>query len=213
MRSGSTLLKALIATRPDCSHLPETSFLDYSSVICNERIIVLKKPAGYDDFDYPHLAQMGVKKIVLIRNPYDTVYSLLQMFVSREKTNSNCNNVLYLISYWYMVYNNIVEKKILESDNTLLVRYEDIIDQPIAETARIFKFIRTEYPEGTDTYIPPVDYEWGWGKDDGGNVIKTLRVQKSVKKRTDKGLLEFINTNSEIQQLLQFYGYKDTIFE
>lgn len=213
MRSGSTLLKALIATRSDCSHLPETSFNDLDSVISDKKIIILKKPAAHRDFDYPVLEKTDAKKIILIRNPYDTVQSLLEMFISRNEVNSSCNNIQYLISYWYMVYNNIIEKKLLETDNTFLVRYEDLINEPVVETTKIFKFIGSDFTEGIDTYNPPEDYKWEWGKDDGGAVIKTLQVQKSVKKRTNIELLEFVNTNIDIQCVLNYFGYKTTIFE
>ena len=76
MRAGSTLLKALIATRPDCSDLPETSFQHYNIIKSDKRITVLKKPAGYNDFDYPVLGDIHSKDIIMIRKPYDTVCSI-----------------------------------------------------------------------------------------------------------------------------------------
>ena len=207
MRAGSTWLKALIATRPDCSDLPETSFLNYNIIKSDKRITVLKKPAGYNDFDYPVLGDIYSKDIIMIRNPYDTVCSIKQMYISRNQKNPIKDNDQYFISYWYMVYNNIIEKRILEKPNTLLVRYEDLINEPVNETERIFKFIGTDFPTGTDTYSVPAEYNWQWGKDDGGEVLKTLRVQKQTNEIINKDLLAFINNSPEIKTTLTYFGY------
>ena len=208
MRSGSTLLKALIATRPDCSDFPETPFADYNIVESDKRIIVLKKPPGFENIEYPELPAIEAKKIILIRNPHDTVRSLKQVFISRNKTDSVFNDKEFLISYWYMVYSNIIKKKIMEDGNSMVVRYEDLITNPKEETSRVFKFIGTDFPEGTDTYSVPNNYNWEWRKDDGGDVIKTLQVQKSNKEGLiDKELVAFIQSDKDIQFVLNYFGY------
>jgi len=210
MRSGSTLLKALIATRPDCSDLPETPFENYDSVESDKKIIVIKKPAGYHDFEYPDLNDLKAKKIILIRNPYDTVCSLQKMNMATMQKNSQINDPVYLFSYWYMVYNNIIEKQLLKTDNTLLLRYEDLIKDPIKETSNVFKFIGTNFQTGTETYSTPINYNWQWRKDDGGEVIKTLNVQKTPKNHINQDLLSFINNSPKIQFVLSYFGYEKT---
>lgn len=211
MRSGSTLLKALIATRPDCTDLPETSFRDFTSVQSYKKIIVLKKPAGYGNLEYPTFEPVpNLKKIVLIRHPYDVVCSLRNMNIVRNQAEYAFNSLEYLISYWYMVYSNVVEKGILESDDTLLVRYEDLVRNPIEQSARVFDFIGTACPEGTDTYSAPANYNWEWRMDDGGEVIKTLKVQCPQREEVDEGLMDFIDNSEEIQALLSCYGYETT---
>ena len=207
MRSGSTLLKALIATRPDCSDLPETAFQNLDVIESDKRIIVLKKPAGYDEFSYPKIDSIDAKKIVLIRNPYDTVCSLMNMNVIRNQANSVFNNNLYLIAYWHMVYSNVIKKQILKGNNTLLVRYEELVENPIEESARVFRFIGTDFKEGTESYSAPVNYNWTWRKDDGGDVIKTLKVRKPPIKQLNNNLLAFIESSPEIRSVLTYFGY------
>lgn len=212
MRSGSTLLKALIATRPDCSDLPETPFTDYNIIESDKRIIVLKKPPGFDNIEYPVLPEIEAKKIILIRNPHDTVRSLQQAFVSRNKTNSVFNDREFLISHWYMVYNNIIKKKIMEDENSIIVRYEDLVINPKKETSRIFKFIGTDFPKGTDSYSAPTNYNWEWRKDDGGDIIKTLQVQQNNKENLiDEELRDFIQNDEEIQFVLNYFGYPSDV--
>jgi len=209
-RSGSTLLKALIGTRPDCSHLPETPFRNYESIVSDKRIVVLKDPAGYNKINYPEFEPIEAKKIVLIRNPYDTICSMKEMHKSVNETREIRNSDQFLISHWYLVYNNIIEKRILENDDAMLVRYEDLLDQPVSETEKIFKFIGTDFPQGTDTYLAPANYTWDWGNDDGAPIIKTLKVQKRHKEYiVNQPLLEFINSSPEIKSIMTYYGYSN----
>jgi len=208
MRSGSTLLKALIATRPDCSDIPETTFQDYKSVETKQKIVVLKKPAGYKSLDYPGSLPTGPKKIILIRHPYETVCSLKKMNLAMKQKNLKLNDDLFLLSYWYTIYKNIITSGILQQNNTLLVRYEDIIANPIKTTAEIFQFIGTAHPEGTDSYCTPEDYEWKWRHDDGGETIKTLKVQREQnRERTERELLNLIQGSDQIHSVLDFFGY------
>ena len=87
MRSGSTLLKSLLATAPDISHLPETDFSKYHGkrswrlkTLSSDPIIVVKKPASFDDENYPQLPQLPrTKTIILIRDAYESVRSLKKM--------------------------------------------------------------------------------------------------------------------------------------
>jgi len=69
MRSGSTLLKALIATRKDVAHFTEMPFTEALNISHTKPFILIKKPAFLGEFNYPQLPNINSKKIILIRNP------------------------------------------------------------------------------------------------------------------------------------------------
>lgn len=87
MRSGSTLLKSLLATAPDISHLPEVDFNNYHGnrswrlkTLSSDPIILIKKPASFEEENYPQLPQLRrSKSIILVRDAYETVRSLKKM--------------------------------------------------------------------------------------------------------------------------------------
>lgn len=205
MRSGSTLLKALIASRPDATDLPETSFNAAYKVATDKPLIVVKKPAWYDNYDYPRPFSPMSKKIILIRNPYDTIMSLYRM--NEEVGQKILNTDLFLISYWKMVYSNILTQGLLRQEDILVVRYEELISEPVKVSETVFKFIGTKYPQGTNEYYPPSGYTWKWGKDDGGECIKTLKVIDKIPHRTNDRLIKLIKNDSEIKNLLSYFGY------
>ncbi len=208
MRAGSTLLKALIATRPDASDLPEVSFINLDSIKSNKRIIVIKKPAYYLDSNYPILPTKNSKKIILIRNPYDTIDSLQRMnSITHTHGLPMINDEFMLLYYWYNVYDNILTKFDFNSEDVFLVRYEDLIDNPIKISEEIFRFIGSVDISGTSTYNYPKGYRWKWGSDDGGEVIKGLEVKKIEKARENVRLLELISRTEEVEFLLKKYGY------
>lgn len=208
MRSGSTLLKALIATRPDASNLPEIPFCRIAEIESEKEILVIKKPAYYTDLDYPELPPVKSKIIILIRDPYDTVISLKNMNDIMNKKNANVlNNERFLISYWYMVYKNIFNKFSFTAKNILLVKYEEIVNNPIEISKKIFEFIGSIDSNGIDSYEKPRDFKWVWGNDDGGEIIRTLKVQKIERQRTNFELLKFINSNQDLRDILSAYGY------
>jgi len=69
MRSGSTLLKALLATRNDIMHFPEMPFNRATEISSEKPMILIKCPAYYGKFDYPELPNIISKKIVLLEIP------------------------------------------------------------------------------------------------------------------------------------------------
>lgn len=210
MRAGSTLLKALLATRADVSDLPEVSFDGIYSITCAEPIKVLKMPAGWTEVGYPSLPDIESKKIILIRNPYDTVVSMQEMMKAVYPKRPKLTDEKRLLSYWVSTYKSIMNKFYCDDrSDTILVRYEDLIDQTIDSTARIFAFIGCNDVRGTDSYSRPDSYDWQWGEDDGGEVIKTLKVQKGAKSRDNMKLKKLINGSSEIKVLMQSFGYKN----
>jgi len=210
MRAGSTLLKALLATRADVSDLPEVQFDGIYSISCAEPIKVLKMPAGWTEVGYPSLPDVESKKIILIRNPYDTVVSMQEMMKTVYPQHPKLTDEKRLLSYWVCTYKSIMNKSYCDDRaDTILVRYEDLIDQAIDSTARIFTFIGCKDTRGTDSYSRPDSYDWKWGEDDGGEVIQTLKIQKRDKSRSNKKLIQLINRSRESKALMQSFGYKN----
>ena len=84
-----------------------------------------------------------------------------------------------------------------------------LIDRTIDSTAELFTFIGCNDTRGTDSYSRPDSYDWQWGEDDGGEVIRTLKVQKRDKSRSNKKLVQLINGSREIKALMQSFGYNN----
>ena len=215
MRSGSTLLKALLGASPDVSHLSETNFqcltpADRKNLVQKhaEPILILKKPAWYHETRcYPRLPQVtGLKKIVLIRDAADTIASLNRMsFRFAHKPMLRLSTPWLLKRYWLPVTRQL-HQNFPPGKNTMIVRYEDLCAQPLEQTARMFRFLGSERHEGTDTYSPPQGH-WKWGSDDGSDTIRSLRVRPVLKRQHPKVLLDAITSSKETQDLRAALGY------
>jgi hypothetical protein len=156
MRSGSSLLKALIATRKDVTHFTEALNISHT-----KPIILIKKRAYLGEFNYPQLPNINSKKIILIRNPYDTVISLQKMnLIEHPKKAKKLNDELVMLSYWAMVYKDIREKVMIENPDVYLVKYEELVSNCLKTTESIFKFIGCENTKGTNHYHKPQNYNW-----------------------------------------------------
>jgi hypothetical protein len=172
-----------------------------------ERIIVLKRPAKYAEANmYPILPKISnVKLIILIRDPYHTVSSIKSMQL--ELSGNLLNDEQLINDYWIPIYNGIINRQLINNQNSLSVRYEDLIDNAHTVTKTIFHFIGSKQGEGVSTYNEPERYKWSWGSDDGGDTIKSLKVQKNIKKKDDKALLEVIESSIEIKKIKSYFGY------
>ena len=218
MRSGSTLLKSLLATAPDISHLPETDFSKYHGkrswrlkTLSADPIIVVKKPAPFANDNYPALPQLArTKTIVLVRDAYESVRSLKKMVdqvypdLSEQWTYQELLN-----NYWLPVTSSLLDKAGQAGPDWLLVRYEDLIQTPIPITEKLFRFIGSQQRDGVDRYTPPSSYEWAWGNDDGGDKIKSFRVQYEPPVRADEQLLQLITSSPAVATLRERLGYTD----
>lgn len=184
MRSGSTLLKALLGTAPDVSHVSELDFEKFGNKyqtveLINRKvagkIVVAKKPSGRIDFHtYPILPKIPYKAIVLFRQPLDTLISISKMspFVDYSWADKD------LVDYWKTTYTNLL--KLPLSKNLVFVSYEDLVLGPKEVTKKLLSFIGSIQAEGIDTYKPPQSGNWEWGKDDGGSKIQSLKVVRSA---------------------------------
>lgn len=143
MRSGSTLLKSLLATAPDISHLPETDFSKYRGnrswrlkTLSSDPIIVIKKPASFEDENYPHLPQLPrTKTIILIRDAYESVRSLKKMVDEVYPALGGQWGLQELLeNYWLPITASLTKETERLTPDQILIRYEDLIQAPIPTT-------------------------------------------------------------------------------
>ncbi|MEM9157797.1 MAG: sulfotransferase [Verrucomicrobiota bacterium] len=218
MRSGSTLLKALMSAAPDISSLPEHNFQKYQSddaaqrihQLCDERIIVLKKPAWFNEPKrYPLLPKVAdAKRLILTRDVHTNVASLRKMaFRKAEPWIPRYFDNWLAAKYWAPVYSNLLDRFPEDSISNFWLRYEDLCKDPIRWTEKIFKFLGSERIEGTDSYPPPKNYQWKWGTDDGSENIKTLKVQPPKKSPETAGILSRVESLPCVARTRQALGY------
>jgi len=211
MRTGTTLLKALMAEADDVSHLSEVSFGRYAAAhayfalfsiysLSEKRIIVLKQPVWFDCYeDVPFERQfLRIKIIITVRHPYDTVLSLKNMPPERTYTE--------LVEYWSRTMDHILSDQRLLSHDVLFLKYEEVVKNPLTETERIFKFIGSSRSEGVSSYGTS-KFEWKWGKDDGGEKIKTGKVQEIKNASHKPEVSELLKNNKEILELAKKFNY------
>ncbi|MEO1653688.1 MAG: sulfotransferase, partial [Bacteroidota bacterium] len=205
MRSGSTLLKALLAQAPEIEQLseqrfqlPQNFFTVYGRLasLSEQPIIVLKHPANFNDFrTYPILPKVPFKMIILVRNPVDTIFSIQTM---QEKRNDP-KPLHEIIEYWKIVHRHLLK---LEGPDFFRLRYADLVGQPETWTKELFQFIGSSQEEGVSSYQSPERSNWEWGKDDGGEVIKKLAVQKVEKDYSGhQEILDLVYQDSELLSL------------
>jgi hypothetical protein len=222
MRSGSTLLKALLAEGGETSRLPETRYSHYRHVtrygayhrICrlspDHRILVLKMPSQYV---VPFPASFLTAKIVLLtRNIFDTCKSLHAMH-ARKGTDASRRTPEALVRYWHDCYAERLAYLDETDHDVRHVRYEDLLEEPVRVTAELFRYVGAPRTEGTDRYGKPTSYRWAWGKDDGGDKIKSLQVQKPPERETtdlDRAIEVLVAGSDELQRLMTRLGYAPT---
>ena len=201
MRSGSTLLKALMSAAPDISSLPETDFQKFQSpdaaskigTLCEERIVILKRPAWFNETQsYPRLPNAeGVKRVILARDVHTSTASLRKMaFRKAEPIIPQFVDRWLANGYWASVYANLLDRFPDNGSTNFWIRYEDLVQDPIQWTGKLFKFLGSERTEGIDSYPPPSGYDWKWGSDDGGDKIKSLKVQAPKVPQSSLDILE-----------------------
>ena len=222
MRSGSTLLKALLAQAPDISDLPETDFQRYADPamraelegLSDERILLLKRPGWFNDIGrYPRLPDHpNLRAVALVRDTYAFGLSARKMAFRHVPflQQSGWGNRFLVERYWRGVNQRLLDLSRQKEVPTLLVRYEDVLADPIGQTAAMFTFLGSAQSEGVETYSPPEGYSWRWGKDDGGAVIKSLKVQPQRPiNYTDRKLFAAIKNSEPTLKLRRELGYPD----
>lgn len=221
MRTGSTLLKALLGSAPDVSHLEEINFQKFQAddaaeqinALSAEPVVVMKRPAWFHEVhNYPRLpAVPEVKKIILIRDVYPTVLSCRKM-VFRKHHNffHYVSDPWLVLHYWLPVYERLYELKEGWGDTCCVIRYEDLTADPIHWTAQLFDFLGSEQKEGVNEYARLEEAEWKWGRDDGGPRIQQLKVLPPRPiTYEDKCLLRCIVKSRRVNALREKLGYPD----
>jgi hypothetical protein len=220
MRSGSTLVKALLQEAPDVSQLSEINFQKYSRDVSSlermwqlspRRVLLLKRPAWYHEAkSYPRLPQVeSLRLIALVRDCYDTVQSLRKMsFGFAAPAASPVTDRWMATRYWVNVTRRLLELSERMPDQVRVVRYEDLVQEPVGITSELFRFIGSARMAGTDSYSKPDSYRWRWGTDDNSPNIRSLTVQAPrPKPQTNQRLVSIIDSNAEIVELRKRLGY------
>ncbi len=222
MRSGSTLLKALLAQAPDVSDLPETDFQRFADggdpaaleALSAAPILLLKRPAWFNEVArYPRLPEVpGLRRIVLVRDAYENLLSLRRMMFRHLPflVRTGLGNRFLGQRYWLGVNQRLVTLAAADPATTRLVRYEDVLRDPVGETAKLFAFMGSAQRDGVSSYGKPDGYEWKWGRDDGGEKIKSLQVQPPRPPvYDDPKLLAAIKDSAALQRLRQELRYPE----
>jgi hypothetical protein len=221
MRSGSTLLKALMAAAPDISSLPETNFQKFQSAtaaseiasLCDERIVVLKRPAWFNETKrYPKLPNVpNAKRVILARDVHTTTASLRKMvFRKAESWAPRSIDNWFANKYWAPVYANLLDRFPDDGTSNFWIRYEDLVQEPIEWTGKLFRFLGSDRAEGTDSYPPPQGYDWKWGSDDGGDKIKSLTVQAPKIPQSSLDILERVQGLPQVALVRARLGYANS---
>ncbi len=219
MRSGSTLLKALLAAAPDISNLPEIDFQKFRSgtaeteiaALDKSQIIALKRPAWFNETKrYPILPEIrNVKNIILARDVHTNGLSLRKMVLRQlAPIGAGWMDSWIAKRYWAKVYDLLHDRFPVSDPSNFWIRYEDLVKDPVEHTARIFSFLGSSQTEGVDAYPRPGNYEWKWGTDDGGDKIQSLKVQppKEVSKDALR-ILDRVEKIPEVARVRKLLGY------
>ena len=190
MRSGSTLVKALLGSAPDIVHLPETNFRTILRSRTRqaalerahpEGILLLKRPAWFNEaWTYPRMpGDPSVRCVVLLRDAFPTVRSVARMVAGKRGEQWTGLAGLRLLTrlYWAPVTRRLLAFAEGGEHPVAVVRYEDLLARPEEETLRLFRFLGSAQTEGVRRYGEPENAQWKWGRDDGSPRIRTREVQ------------------------------------
>lgn len=198
MRSGSTLLKALLGQAPDIAHLPEYDFQRYhrhplrwyhhAARQSPLPRLLFKLPAPVRECTrYPllplpsTLPRAHFHYLVLVREPAPTIASLLKMHAEQQiLTDFSAADWL---AYWGATYTSILRyletlRQHTPAPSIRFVHYEQLVANPLATTRDLFAWLGSAQQEGVAIYTPPDGGTWRWGKDDAGTKIHSAQVQR-----------------------------------
>jgi len=110
--------------------------------------------------------------------------------------------------YWANVYGSLLERFPDDGESNFWIRYEDLVQDPIQWTGKLFAFLGSERTEGVDSYPPPKDYDWKWGTDDGGDKIKGLKVVPLKVPQSSLDILDRVKDIPEVAAVRAKLGYE-----
>ena len=205
-RSGSTLLKALLANSEEISHIDEFNFQrgarswyrGYAHIarLSRRPILVLKRPGWFNELDtYPRLPKYPHKVVLLYREPLPTILSI-------KKMPKNCPLLTdeELLTYWCQIYENAFSILDPGSSNVTLVRYSDLVSHPVDCQRKLFRWIGTSRYEAKATYGTPESGGWSWQKDDADETIKSGAV-RSHRPASDPTLEAMITRSARVRAI------------
>ncbi|GEM_PF-135052 len=211
MRSGSTLLKALLAEAEGVSHLPEIDYTKFGGnayhvyrkayFLSGKRIVVLKYPGATTKLS-PKLDR--IKIVVLVRDVYEVIQSLLRRHKDTELKHWTKTD---WVKYWCQVYQRILTSVDSMNADVCFVRYEDLIRDPKMITKKLFSFLGSKTKTGVDHYQRPKNFDWEWGSDDGGEKIKKLQIVQERSPESDVELQNIIEDSEDAGLLREKFGY------
>ena len=181
-------------------------FYRSASEMADERIIVLKCPFWTDETprtDIRQMTQSWMRNIALVRSGPAVCTSIERMFRERSKPEMP---IASLVDYWCTATSYVLDH-ILPLENTILVRYEDLVLEPEQQTYGVFQFVGSTQNKGVATYHAPSEFNWQWGLDDAGSQIKTLRVQRNSPV-INENVLHAFHQNERAKELMTRIGYQ-----
>jgi len=222
-RSGSTLLKALLGQAEDVSHLPEIFFSGghwsrrfprlyaYSCYFqayraSAHRIVVFKKPLGPNHLKkgvnhFENLPRLSLRIIIMVRRPGDVISSI-QKIPAEVGPGSFSRSELYEYLFHYYQFTN---RLIQDTDYFFTtVSYEELVAKPIEVTSALFSFIGSKHQKGVSDYQQDPGVLWTWGTDDGGALIRKMKVDsQSQKSVPGQNYLDLVRTSKTSRQFAQ----------
>lgn len=198
-RSGSTLLKALLANEPSISHLPEISPNPYAlhkfssqyyfHRLAKQQIIVFKIPRSPRVAQYPVIGAGIDYYIYLFRNPVDVALSMLSsqrevnqigMLPPFEDLREATDGQILDRSLRYWLETNKMISAAVAANSAMKIKYisyESLVAQPEENLRSLLAFIGIQASGSFTTYNAYDDKNgWQWGRDDGGNLIRLKKV-------------------------------------
>lgn len=201
IRSGSTLLKSLLCQHDEADYIPEFNFaklyglpenqvVEQLSALSEKRFIILKWPHD-DGFLIPLLR---AKVIFLFRQPIDTTRSIYRMYKSEKPKDlnssinlppfesSDVNFFKWCANRWMKTNGILLGSLDFQQHDVRMVNFDDLVRDPVSVTGSLFSHFGFKNTYGVSSYqMPTHDGAWTWGVDDGGEKIKSLRVQKDIR--------------------------------
>lgn len=202
-------MKALLGQAEDVSHLPEYDFSMLNSFSRNrayyivgkaapEKHLILKKPRWFTEKHYPSPPPLDCQVIVLYRDVQGVVNSLMKRWPDLTQADA--------IDYWCETYTDILKNlRSFPSDNVHYTHYQDLLDNPVQTTARIFKFIGSKQSTGVSEYSFPDSGKWEWGKDDGSGNIYALSVKAKKPASPQMLVMNEVTARTDIHDLSNQY--------
>jgi hypothetical protein len=220
MRSGSTLLKALLQEAPDVSRLSEVDFQRFARpgvdpdlmwALDERPILLLKRPAWYHEAGrYPRLPKTPSRRVILlVRDCLPAVESLRKMSLGPlGGIAAPLVNGWLARRYWGRVTASLLRLAESGGPDFRLVRYEDLLAAPVDVTRRLFGFLGSRQEAGVASYQSPAGKGWRWGIDDNSPAIRSMTVQAPrPKPATESGLSRLVEGDSRLTELRRRLGY------